>query len=56
MRKPDPEIFRYVLDDQQFSPEECFYVDDTFVHIESARSLGIRAYHLEAPELITDIL
>jgi len=56
MRKPDPEIFRYVLDDQQFSPEDCLFVDDTLMHVESARSVGIRAYHLAPPERITDVL
>jgi len=56
MRKPDPEIFRFVLDDQQFPPEECLFVDDTLMHVESARSVGIRAYHLASPERITDVL
>ena len=56
MAKPDPEIFRYVLRDSRLLPEESLYVDDTLVNVETARSLGIRAYHLVAPERIKDIL
>ncbi len=56
MRKPDAEIFSYVLRDADLKAEECLYIDDTLVHIESAQSLGIHAYHLKPPERITDIL
>jgi len=56
LRKPDPEIFRYVLHDQQFSPDECLFIDDTLMHVKSARSVGIRAYHLAPPERITEVL
>ncbi len=55
MRKPDAEIFRYVLKDAGLLPKESLYIDDTLVHIETAGSLGIRAYHLAAPERITDV-
>jgi FMN phosphatase YigB (HAD superfamily) len=56
MRKPDPENFRHVLKDSGLEPGESLYIDDTLMHIETARSLGIRAYHLVPPERITDVL
>ena len=56
MRKPDPEIFRHVLKDSDLVPGESLYIDDTQVHVEMARSLGIQAYHLAYPERLTDIL
>jgi FMN phosphatase YigB (HAD superfamily) len=56
MRKPDPGIFRHVLYDSRLLPGESLYVDDTLVHVEMARSLGIRAHRLVPPERITDIL
>jgi len=56
MRKPDPAIFRHVLNDSSLLPGESLYVDDTLMHVETARSLGIRAHHLAFPERITDIL
>jgi FMN phosphatase YigB (HAD superfamily) len=46
MRKPDPEIFRHVLKDSDLVPGESLYIDDTLMHVEMARSLGIQAYHL----------
>ena len=56
LRKPNPEIFKYVLKDSNLEPEESLYVDDTLEHVESAKALGIRAYHLVYPERITDVL
>ena len=56
MRKPDPVIFRHVLQDNGLLPGQCLYVDDTRIHVDTARSIGIQAYHLVSPERITDIL
>lgn len=56
LRKPNPEIFKYVLKDAGILAEECLYIDDTLEHIEAARPLGINTYHLVPPERITDIL
>lgn len=56
MRKPDREIFEYVLKDCRALPEETLYIDDSLEHIESAEGLGIHAYHLQAPEKLTDVL
>ena len=56
MRKPDREIFEFVLNDSQISPGQTVYIDDTSAHIESAATLGVRVYHLKAPEKLTDIL
>ena len=56
MRKPDAEIFRYVLDDAGLTPEESLYIDDTFVHIETASGLGFRTHHLALPQRITEVL
>jgi glucose-1-phosphatase len=41
LQKPDPEIFRYVLSDSSLLPSETLFIDDTLMHVESARSLGI---------------
>ena len=56
LRKPDAEIFRFVIEDAGISAEECLYVDDTLEHIETARELGIKSHHLVPPERLTDIL
>ena len=47
MRKPDPEIFSFVLDNNGLKPEETLFIDDTKEHIESAAGLGIKTWHLD---------
>lgn len=56
MRKPDREIFEYVLQDCGALPAETLYIDDSPEHIVSARKLGINTYHLQAPEKLADVL
>ena len=55
MRKPDAEIFEFVLHDSQLISEETLFVDDTLVHIETASSLGIKTYHLAPPQRIEKV-
>jgi len=55
MRKPDAEIFNFVLKDSNLLPEETLFIDDSNQHIESAKKFGIHSYLLEN-ETINDIL
>lgn len=55
LSKPDPEIFKYVLNDSHLIPEETLYIDDILVHIQSASKLGIRGIHLDLPLKLTEI-
>jgi glucose-1-phosphatase len=52
MRKPDAEIFEYVLRENSLDPSETLFIDDSIQHVEGAGKTGIRAYHLQAPETI----
>ena len=54
--KPDPEIFRHVLNDGGLKPEETLFIDDTLVHVEAARSVGINAWHLHPGTDICELL
>ena len=56
LRKPNREIFEYVLNDAGIDPEESLYVDDTKVHVDAALELGIKAHHLAPPQLLTEVL
>ena len=56
MRKPDHEIFEHVLNDSRLNNRETLYIDDTEIHVNAARDLGILAYHLRYPEKITEAL
>ena len=47
MRKPDPEIFSFVLDKNGLEPEQTLFIDDTKEHVESAAGLGINTWHLD---------
>lgn len=55
MRKPDDEIFEYVLNNQNLNPEETLFIDDSIQHIETAKKLGINTFHLTEGIDITDI-
>ncbi len=55
MRKPDAEIFEFVLNDSHLIPGETLFIDDTLVHIEAASSLGIKTYHLCPPQRIEEV-
>ena len=39
--KPEPEIYKYVIDNTPFPKEELFFIDDLKSNVESARSEGI---------------
>jgi putative hydrolase of the HAD superfamily len=54
MRKPDVEIYQYVLEQNHLRPEETIFVDDMKINIENARLLGIRGIHL-AEEYILEL-
>jgi len=46
LRKPDIEIFEYILTEQKLIGEEVFFIDDSPQHIASAKKLGIHCHHL----------
>ncbi|ROV96135.1 hypothetical protein VSDG_05107 [Cytospora chrysosperma] len=47
MRKPDPQFYRYVLDQISFTGDEVVFIDDKEENIRAAHSLGIRGYVFE---------
>ncbi|GAB3274844.1 HAD family phosphatase [Larkinella harenae] len=56
MRKPDPGIFRLAMGVAQARPEQCFYFDDRLMLVETARKLGIQAFHHQSFETTKSIL
>ncbi|MBN1115714.1 MAG: HAD family phosphatase [Bacteroidales bacterium] len=46
-RKPNADVFEYVLDDSNLKPGETLFIDDTEMHIDTAASLGINALYLK---------
>ncbi|MBN2212680.1 MAG: HAD family phosphatase [Bacteroidales bacterium] len=55
IRKPDTRAFKMVLDENDLLPRETLLVDDSQKNTESARKLGIRVYHLQAPVTLNDL-
>ncbi|MEO2053222.1 MAG: HAD family phosphatase [Allomuricauda sp.] len=47
MRKPDAEIFEYVLDENKLIAEETFFVDDVEENTNAAAQLGIQVWNLQ---------
>ena len=55
MRKPDKEIFEFVISENNLQPSETLFIDDSKQHIESANSLGLNTYWLTNGETILDL-
>lgn len=45
IEKPDPAIFHFAMDQVQLHKDEVVYIDDTALHVEVARELGIPSIH-----------
>ena len=49
-RKPEELIFRVALDVTQRAPEQCIFIDDRPLNLESPRRLGMNVIHYQSPE------
>jgi glucose-1-phosphatase len=56
LRKPNPHIYRQVLNENNLLASETVFVDDNLANIVSARDLGIYTIHVQPPFTITDLL
>jgi putative hydrolase of the HAD superfamily len=56
MRKPNPEIFEYVLKKHQLDPAETLFIDDSPQHLKTAASLGMHTHLLTADESLESYL
>jgi glucose-1-phosphatase len=52
MRKPDAEIFQYVLNENNLNPNETLFLDDNQSNLAGAASVGIQIFHVAHPDLI----
>ena len=46
-RKPDANIYQYVLQQHNLKPEECLFIDDTRENTDAAAALGLHVWNLE---------
>lgn len=52
MRKPNPEIFEHVIQENKLQKDKTLFIDDSLQHILSARLIGLDAFHLEVSNSI----
>lgn len=52
MRKPNPEIYRYLLDKIQVRPEETVFIDDKQSALEPAKKMGMETILFVNPDLL----
>lgn len=43
--KPEPEIYKYLIDTHCLEPRETVFIDDVLVNVEAAQQLGIQTIH-----------
>ena len=55
MRKPDHEIYEFVLNKSGLKKDETLFIDDLEVNILPARELGIQTYLLTKPDTLMDL-
>jgi epoxide hydrolase-like predicted phosphatase len=49
LRKPDPAIFQLTCERLDVAPEAAVFLDDTRIHVESARKVGLHAVLVRDP-------
>lgn len=49
-RKPNADIFEFVLKENHLNPKETLFVDDTLEHTLTAKKLGVHTWHLQVGE------
>lgn len=52
MRKPDPQIYEWVLAQNNLQPAETLFLDDNVLNIQGAQHVGIQTVHVTHPDLI----
>jgi 2-haloacid dehalogenase len=54
--KPDPRIFRVLLERYDIDPVDAVYIDDAQHNVAAAAELGMRSLHFSSPERLRDAL
>lgn len=56
MRKPDTEIFNFVLAENNLNAHETLFIDDSLQHIQGALNTGIKAHLLPKEKDVEDLI
>lgn len=55
LRKPDADIFEFVIKDAGIAPKDTLFIDDFIENIETAQRLGFQTVHIKAPMTLVDV-
>ena len=55
LRKPHPEVFKHILNQQGLKANETFFIDDSIQHVEGAIKAGLQAHHLTDEQTIDQL-
>ncbi len=55
MRKPDAEIFEWVVKENKLDPAKTLFIDDSIQHIEGAKECGLQTHLLQKNQTILDL-
>jgi glucose-1-phosphatase len=55
LRKPNKEVYEYVMKDSDMNPEQTLLIDDALVNVEAARKAGMKAIHLKPGMSLLDL-
>ena len=55
LRKPHPEVFNHIIEEQGLAASETLFIDDSIQHVEGAIKAGLRAYHLTDDQTIDQL-
>ena len=54
-RKPDKEAYEYVLKENNLSPSETLFIDDSIQNIDAAKALGLQTIFLKEGMMLEDL-
>lgn len=54
--KPDPAIYRMLLDRNGLDASRCIFIDDSLKNVAGAEAVGMKAHHFTSPEALRDRL
>ncbi len=52
LAKPDPAIYKRLLDKFNLRAEDCVFIDDNSANVEAAEKLGFYGVHFSSPDLL----
>jgi len=56
MVKPDPDIYKFLMNTYKLSPQKTIFIDDKSINVEAAKALGIHGIHFSnASKLRNDL-